>query len=211
MQTITDLQQQKKNKQRYSVFLDGEYAFSVSDELVLKYGFHKGKTIEQQDLTVILQEDEAKSAFLKAVDYLGYGSRTVKQMREYLKKKEYSPESIDSAVEKLLGYNLLNDRQYAEDFIACKSDAALGRQAIKYKLMEKGVPKTIIEEALESFCHEEAQLEGARQWVRKYLPKYADLPPRERRSKLGDTLARRGFSWEIIKEAIAQEEVKDDD
>lgn len=210
MQSITDLQQQKKNKRRYSVFLDGAYAFSVSDELVVHFHLHKGLSLEQNRLVEILQEDERKSALAKAMDYLGYGARTVKQMGEYLRKKGFSPESADAALKKLLEYRMLDDGQYARDFITCKSGAGLGSQAIKYKLLEKGIAKSIIEEALESHCDEDAQLESAKEWVRKYTVKYADLRPGERRAKLGQALARRGYGWDIIREAISTEEQEEE-
>jgi len=212
MQLITDIQQQKKNKQRYSVFLDGEYAFSLSDELMLRFNLKIGAQVEKEQLSSMLVEDECKAAFNKGVDYISYCNRTVKQTRDYLLKKEFSEESIDFAIAKLEEYNFLNDMQYAESFVQNKNASALmGRAAIKFKLMQKGIEKQLTEEALEGCFDEKAELAAAQAFVQKNAKKYEALPLRERNMKLSTALARRGFGWDIVRQAISIEEEQDYD
>ena len=58
-----------------------------------------------------------------------------------------------------------------------------------------------VSEALEYFDDAQQQ-NAARQAAEKLYRKYSSLPRRETRAKLSQALARRGFSWDAIQEAV---------
>jgi regulatory protein len=86
-------------------------------------------------------------AFDKAVSYLSLQPRTVKEIREYLKKKEYSISEIDDAIEKLREYRYLDDVVYGVSFIRQAAGKGWGKNKIDRSLMEKGVSCTDVETA----------------------------------------------------------------
>ena len=49
---------------------------------------------------------------------------------------------------------------------------------------------------------DEQQAEAAQKAARSLLRKYEGLPAREGRAKLSQALARRGFSWDAVREAV---------
>lgn len=80
-------------------------------------------------------------AFDRAVGYLAMQSRTEKEIRDYLKKKEYSLSQIDDAIVKLQEYQYLDDVAYGISFIRQGAERGWGKNKIDQKLMEKGVSR----------------------------------------------------------------------
>ena len=54
-QKITSITAQKRPG-RFNVFLDGNYAFSVSEEVLVKFQLSKGKELDSADLEEIFEE-----------------------------------------------------------------------------------------------------------------------------------------------------------
>ena len=44
---VTEIEIQKNNTERVNIYINNEFAFPCSSELVYKYGLQKGKEIEQ--------------------------------------------------------------------------------------------------------------------------------------------------------------------
>ena len=56
-QKITSITAQKRPG-RFNVFLDGNYAFSVSEEVLVKFQLAKGKELDSADLEEIFEADD---------------------------------------------------------------------------------------------------------------------------------------------------------
>ena len=88
MPIITKITTQKKRTDRYNIFVDEKYAFSVDEEVLLKFQLKKGKEIDSLVLSQIQFHDEIQKAFTAALDYLSYRMRSEAEVRLFLKKKE---------------------------------------------------------------------------------------------------------------------------
>lgn len=197
MPKITELSIQKKNKKRISVFVDGEYAFSVFDELAAVYHLEVGKDINTVELKELFFEDEYKRAFSRAVKALSYGEKSKKQINELLEKAEFSSEVILRVLNRLNELEYVCDQRLAQEFVA--KNTSLGSRAIKAKLKQKGIADEIIENAL--FDNDETV--AACELAKKLVQKHASLDALKRKKKISDFLARRGFSWDTISQAIS--------
>ena len=93
-------------------------------------------------------------AFDKAAGYLAYQPRTEKEIREYLKKKEYCTSEIDDAAEKLREYRYLDDVAYGVTFIRQAAAKGWGRNKIDRSLTEKGVSRSDCEAAWNQLADE---------------------------------------------------------
>ncbi len=202
MPTITALEVQKKNSRRISVFVDGEYAFSVFDELAHVYHLEIGKDINTVDLKSLTFEDEYKRAFARAVKNLSQSEKSQKQISDLLIKNGYSQKVISRVISRLTELDYISDERFASEF-ALKNNS-LGVRAIKVKLKQKGIADEIIEEALA----DKDETSAATELAKKLMQKHASLDELKRKKKISDFLARRGFSWDTISYAIsrAQEE-----
>jgi regulatory protein len=71
MPNITKITTQKKRKDRYNIFVDEKYAFSVDEEVLLKFQLKKGMELDDLLLAEIQFHDEIQKAF---TDALGIGN-----------------------------------------------------------------------------------------------------------------------------------------
>lgn len=147
MAKITKIEIQKRNKERVNLFLDGEYAFSLSAELVYKEGLKINAEIDSEKLKTLAEHESLIRCKESALRIIERSYKTEKEMRDKLKLKGYEDNSINKSVEFLKEYNFINDRNYTKAFISDKLNSA-GSQKIKYTLMQKGINKEIIDEEL---------------------------------------------------------------
>jgi regulatory protein len=150
-------------------------------------------------------DDHFEQYYLKAVHFLKFRQRSVKEMREYLKKKNASDEVIDRVIAMLSEQKFLNDREFARAWIENRARfRPKGRRIVELELKQKGISKDIIGEVMAEEPTEDVpdETEQLRRLVEQRLPKYKHLERFEVYQKLGAFLARRGYTWDHIKRAI---------
>lgn len=150
---ITKVEIQKNHDNRCNLYLDDEFYAGVSLEVVVKYHLKAGVILEKQELDNLILEDEKGKALSKAVKYLGANLKTKKQLRDYLKKKEYNPQTIDFVISKMEEYDYLNDENFAKAYILTYSKK-YGKLKLKSELKLKGVSDEIIDKYLDDFKSE---------------------------------------------------------
>jgi regulatory protein len=114
---ITKLTVQKNNPDRVSVFIDGEFAFGVHQDLVLEYRLHAGRELTPDEQQALVEDDRVAKAKSRAFDYLAHKPRTETEVRRKLRQNEYSEPVIASVVERLQELSYLDDAQYAEQYV----------------------------------------------------------------------------------------------
>lgn len=199
MPTITKLERQKHDSRRVSVFVDDEFAFSLSDELVILNKLAVGKDVNLLPLKELAEEDAFSRALSASYDLLGRSEKTEKQLREYLAKKEYDETTVGRVTDRLKELGYLDDRAYAERF--AETCSGMGKRAIRYKLVSRGVPRDVIEDVLAT-VPEETFREDALLLARRQQARVAALPLKEQKRKLSDFLARRGYDWDTVSGTI---------
>lgn len=147
MSKITKIEVQKRNKERVNLFLDGEYAFSISAELVYKEHLKVNDEIDYNAIKGLAEKENfsrCKEAGLRIIER---NYKTEKEVRDKLKQKEYEENAIEYSIKFLKEYNFIDDNYYAKAFIRDKL-SSMGSQKIKYNLAQKGISKEIIEKEL---------------------------------------------------------------
>jgi len=202
MKLITAIEKQKRNKQRYNIFLDEEYTFSCNEELVVTLKLKKGKTIDEKEIQNIVQEDNRKEAFNKALHYLTARPRTQQEIINYLTEKGYDTDAIDVAITRLKGYQFIDDEGYTHNFVKNRSQSQLkGKRLIQQELSKKGVDEEIIEVGLDNYSPEE-ELENALKIGKQYFLSKKNIPLNQIKQKLSTKLMGKGYSWEIISQCL---------
>jgi regulatory protein len=198
---ITAIEPQKKRASRVSIFIDGEFAFGLSLDALAELGLKKGQSVtaesaEQWKTTA--EFDEAKNA---AFTMLTRRIRSEKEIRDKLRKKKFTDPIIQRVVTRLYELKLLSDENFAEALVREKLKRPIGKQALKTKLYQKGIARDTIDSVLESadLNADELCLKAAEKKV-KLLSRERD--PQKKKKKLSDFLARRGFDWETIRNAM---------
>ncbi|APX72231.1 recombination regulator RecX [Companilactobacillus allii] len=210
MAKVTKIQAQKR-KGRYNVYLDGEYSFPVSETTLVDYRLMNGLELDDAQIKEIKSRENINKAYGDAVNYLSYELRTEKEMRDYLYKKEYSSPVVFSVMERLQKLNYMDDNAYAVSFINTQlNTTANGPKVIRQKMIQKGVPATIIEDKL-SEIDQDKLLENATVFAGKQVRKQRHKSFQQMMTKLKQGLYQKGYSGEIISQAIDDLELERDD
>ncbi|WP_078381762.1 recombination regulator RecX [Sutcliffiella halmapala] len=210
MRKITKITAQQKNKERFNIFLDEEYAFAVYEGTLIKFQLVKGKELDELDIEEILYSDQINKAYLSAIHYLSYRMRTEKEIERYLKEKEMEGYVIKEIIIKLKEQSYLNDAEFAIAYVRTQVQTTLkGRDVIKQELLEKGVDKNTIEDALVEYSYE-TELEHAIKLVHKNHSKYKKDAFKIMIQKVEQALKRKGYSFSIIKDAVSEADLEKD-
>ena len=197
---ITGIETTKKG--RYALMVDGEFAFSLHrDTFLLCPWLQKGAEVSPERLETLRQEDELRSARERALDLLSAAEQTSGTLRQKL-LRWYGEEAVEAAVLRMEELGLINDldygRRYAADAVNLRG---WPRRRIAMELQKKGVPAEVIEEALADIT-EETEIETACRLLEG--PYRGRLRDRRERDKVKAALQRRGFSYEVIRQAVSR-------
>jgi regulatory protein len=196
---ITAITPQVKDKRRCNIYVDGRFYCGLTLETTVKHRLKVGQVVSPAFLSEIQLESEKDTALDKALTHVSATRKTEKQVRDFLSGKGYLPAVTDYVVEKMRGYNFLNDGEYAEAYIE-SAGKKKGARLIKMELKSKGVSDEEIDEAL-SELEDGAQTDAAKAVLQKYMRgKTAD---RETLQKAYRHLMSKGFEYEIAKSALA--------
>lgn len=197
---------QKKNKDRLNVFVekDGreEFAFAVDVDVFIKYDLSKGMELEDEFVRDVLQAEEEQKAYKASVNYLSYRMRAVSEVWDYLVKKEVSEGVIKRVIDRLKEQRYLNDTEFAKAYVQTKFNTSpSGPNKIKRELEQLRIDPNVVETMIETITHED-QLEKAGKFVNKKQMETNRRSATEVKQRIQQTLVQRGFSFDIISEAI---------
>ena len=145
---ITKLEVQKNDKNRVNLYVDDEFYSGIPAELVYLEHLKTGLEIDEKDSKKIIFENEKSKAMSRVTKYIGSSLKTQKQIRDYLRKKEYSEDTIEFVMSKLVEYNYIDDQKYAQAYVLTYGKK-YGKLKLKSQLKVKGVSEEIIECVLE--------------------------------------------------------------
>jgi len=221
---ITDITVQVKNNSRYNVFIDGEFVFGINADDLLYHGLVVGMELEQEQFDNLLNEIEYAKARDAAVGYLGRGARAVKEVVTKLKDKEFSEITIVRVIEMLVSHGYLDDVAFAVRLIRHRADVSNhGKRRIVAELARKGVSRDNIvaafnqlKDEMEDSDNDTSEQEQEHAAARRALEKKLRnkdvatmLADHAEKTRLVGFLARRGFSYDVIKAVlrdVAQED-----
>ncbi|HSX06423.1 MAG TPA: RecX family transcriptional regulator [Candidatus Saccharimonadia bacterium] len=201
---ITAIKQQERLKNRYSLYVDEKYAFSLSADALLEERIIPGLELSEQQLNTYKKLSADDKAYGLALAYIARRIRSEGELTDYFQRKGYDEALAHQLMERLRRTGLVNDNEFAEAWVR-------NRRLLRYsstrrltqELRQKHVADEVIEQALRSDeTDEHAMLKELVARKRK-LSKYQD------NLKLMQYLARQGFGYDAIKHALVHEELED--
>ncbi|MBK0347410.1 RecX family transcriptional regulator [Aerococcaceae bacterium zg-ZJ1578] len=213
---LTKIERQKKNAERYSLYIDGEFWLGVHESVLIQFGLYKSQDITTSTMQEIIASEYAQSVYLRGVHYLSYGLRTIKEMRDYLfeyvderAKEEVADLSeqrpdlvVESVVQRLIEQKYLDDLMYSQSYIRTHANLNYkGPTLLKHQLRQKGVTDAVIDEALQEYPPQQ-QLENAELIANKYIASKTNYPPKKLVEKLREQLRKKGYEQGIIQSVL---------
>ena len=107
--TITALRMQQHQPTRVSVFLDGVFAFGVSQELVREWGLWVGRRLSVEDQVHLRAAEQLLTAQATALQYLVAHPRTAHEVRQKLRRSGVPDQGVDQVITRLQNRGVLDD------------------------------------------------------------------------------------------------------
>lgn len=149
----------------------------------------------------VKEPDSQEHAHGYCLFLLGLRLRTEGEIQEKMKGRGYTTEVINEEIKALKQAKYINDERFAEIFTDnMKKYKPYGYYKIQRKLMEKRLPHSIIQKALEEYFKVADEIEVGR----KILKKEKDFGSTDFavKHKLAQRLKSRGFRTEVISKLI---------
>ena len=196
--TITAIKKQVKNPDRYSVFIDTRYSFSLSSEALLSSGLIVGQELTAEELKQQKEQSADDKMYNACLNLIARRMRSKGEIELYLKRKKVSPTLLSNILNKLSEKGLIDDKKFANSFI---NDRNLlkptSRRKLILELRSKNVPGDIINEVTEDDNQQEKTNLIRIVENKRRQSKYKDD------QKLMQYLSRQGFNYSDIKEVLA--------
>lgn len=148
---------------------------------------------------------EARDARNKGLYYLQFSNKTTAEMEKKLTEQGFSRASVSDAIEFLKSYRYLDDEDYARRHLE-KNGRKKSRKQMHCELRQKGISEEILSRVFEDMPSDETASICALLEKKHYRGTSAT---REERQKVTAFLARKGFSYDAISEALIQYVEKD--
>lgn len=189
---------QNRRKCLTSVTLEDGSELLLDTEIVIAKDLKPGVFIDDPD--ALVYESDYKRAKSRALWYLSRADHTEKGLTEKLQTAGFTQTAVENAVERMKELGLIDDAKYASRLCEALSQSGASQREIYFKLIKKGVPSDLAKQTLEG--------EQAEEYDKiVYLLKtkyYSKLSSKEEIEKTVNSLARKGFSFSDIKEALRQ-------
>lgn len=146
------------------------------------------------------------NALDKMAKYCAYQERCVKDVTDKLKTLELTEKERNEILNYLIDNRFVNNERFAKAFVKGKiNQSGWGLNKIRFHLMQKGIDKAIIDEALESF-DEEAYRQRLVEVLKSKAKTVKAANDFEKNRKLAAYAMQKGFEanlvWEVIKEDL---------
>ncbi|UCB46332.1 MAG: regulatory protein RecX [Spirochaetota bacterium] len=202
---ITDIKNQKKRKNRFSIFIDGKYRFSLDYDTLTRSDIHIGDDIDEKKIIKLKLKDE----FSKARDYgyslISYRDRSEWELRRRLLEKGFQREVAIEVVDWFKNEGIVNDRKFANRWLDGVLQAKpMGKLRVLHELRAKRIDDEIIEEVCEKRLGYQTEMELAKKACDKRMGVLKNYPPEVGKRRLFQYMKNRGFAFEIIQELLKE-------
>jgi regulatory protein len=197
---ITSAEKSKKYKDRLSIYIDGRFSFTISEEDYITLNLYEDPELTEEKLDYIKNTLNFREAKSIAVRYLSMKLRTEDEVKTKLHDSGFDSECIEQVIEELKAIGYINDKLYAQKYVFDRSKLKpLSKKLMKRELLSKGISNDTADEVLDDWKVED--IDVARSLIKRKFGKY-DLKDQNVLKKAYIFLMHRGFSYDTIKKAI---------
>lgn len=189
---------------RIAVHLDGEYACSVGDALLVRLGLYVGLDLSDDQVEQLRTEASAERALADAHRLLGHRARARAELATRLAAKGHPDQVVQRVLAHLQEGGLLDDEAFARAYVAdARRLHGWGTERIARDLARLGADPAAVQAALAD-TGADAQADEL-QWALQALAKQRPGAPAEAaRRRAYQLLLRRGFSTTVAYDAVRQ-------
>jgi len=205
---ITSISLQVRDKNRVNVSVNGKYRFSLDYTQIADLGVKVGNEYTEEQLTDLENESQFGKLYMRALEYSLMRPHSQYELSQYLYrktrdtltktgsiKKGVSKELTARVFDRIIEKGYVNDEAFARCWIENRQlRKGISKRKLQAELASKGVNRSIVESLLSET--ERTDEDEILKIIEKKASRYDD------EQKLIAYLARQGFSYDDIKQAI---------
>lgn len=147
---VTSIKQQVKRQDRYSIYVDGKYSFSLSDSALLDSRLANGQELTPAEVISLKQKSADDKVYSLALRYVAIRPRSTYELETYLRRKDATPPLIEALLARLQGYGYVDDTAFARSWVENRRLLkSVSRRRLMQELRQKRVPDEIIRSVIE--------------------------------------------------------------
>lgn len=134
-------------KNNYNVYLSNGEVLTLHENVITENTLLLKKDIDKELYDKLNHDNQVYDLVEVSIKYISIRLRSIKELKDYLKKKNNSENIIEEAISKLIKLGYLDDNKFSKAFIKDKLNfTMMGDYKIKGELIKLGVSPEIIEE-----------------------------------------------------------------
>lgn len=196
---ITDIVPTQRNKNRYSIFLDGEFWNAIDADIIISNHLKIDMEVNESELSTLFFQKLRRDTRERAYRILESRAHSKKELYDKL-LRDAPPEICVEIIEMLSEQGLMDDEAYAvrlaEHYLRNKR---IGIRKALMEMLRKGIDREIADEAL-STCEVDTIAQICAVVEKKYYR--SDLTDFKERQRVTAALSRLGFIYSDIREAL---------
>ena len=200
MPIITSIKAQK-NQKRVNIYLDNSFGFGLDLENFMKLQLRVNQELTEEEKNEIIKKGELQKSFDKTLRFVMTRPRSLKEVKDYFRRKQIDDFLHQNILERLEKLELLDDQKFAKWWVDQRLEFKhKSKKDITFELRQKGIDTNIIKNVLDD--GEIDELKIAKELIEKKNYKWSRYEEDERKQKITQYLAGKGFSWDIISQAV---------
>ncbi|KKU12333.1 MAG: Regulatory protein RecX [Candidatus Woesebacteria bacterium GW2011_GWA1_45_8] len=200
MPTVTSIKPQR-NQKRVNVYLDDKFGFGIDIENFVKLGLKVEQELKEEEIEKIVKKAEFQKTLDKLLRFATLRPRSEKEIKDWFKKRKVHESLYKELLNRLSKLELIDDKKFAKWWVDQRNTfKPRGKRVLEMELRLKGIKKEIAQEILGDLKVNEEKV--AKDLLQKKVYRWKSLPVLERKLKMSQFLARKGFGWDVIEKSV---------
>ena len=196
---IQELKPSKRVQGRWLTVLEDGSILRLGENEIIDFALCAGKELTEEEAEGLMASLHRSGLKEKALSLLARKPQSRKELERKLSQWEATQEEAAAICERMAELGYLDDAAYAAQVVRYYSAKGYGERKLRDELYCRGVPRELWEDALD-------QAQDSSTAIDAFLTKKLGgrTPDRQELKKLSDALARRGYHWSEINEALGR-------
>ena len=198
---IQELKPSQRVQDRWLAMLEDGSILRVGQQEIADFALYAGRELTEEEAAALTAGLRSRQMRERALELLSRKPQSRRELTRKLNEWGAGPEEADAVCDRMEELGYLNEAAYAARIVEVYSARGFGEKKLRDELYRRGVPREEWDEAL-------ARVEDATQAIDDFLQKKLTgwTGDRKQLQKVTAALARRGFSWSDIRDALARYE-----
>ncbi|MCB6502068.1 recombination regulator RecX [Colidextribacter sp. 210702-DFI.3.9] len=198
---IQELKPSQRVQGRWLAMLEDGSILRVGQQEIADFALYAGRELTEEEAAALTAGLRSRQMRERALELLSRKPQSRRELTRKLNEWGAGPEEADAVCDRMEELGYLNEAAYAARIVEVYSARGFGEKKLRDELYRRGVPREEWDEAL-------ARVEDSTQAIDDFLQKKLTgwTGDRKQLQKVTAALARRGFSWSDIRDALARYE-----